>query len=356
MKRLFQFVCLLTAVAWMAACSENSLPADNPLPDDPSTPDVPDEPIFEGDTVAVRIAATSLEWDAQPMSRAGGNDLYGIMVYQTAKAFADEWSAISLAAIAVFDDPSLITLKLVKSNYYHIHMTYIPNGKNVIASRGSNKWGCPFYAPFAEKDIILNQVQYNPDNTVAFMDMPSQAAGQSQWMVQYNFINEVLRYEGHICDFRAVENGALATIPLYRWQYGIRITVTDFKEGTIYFTNSYQESRKITLTPDASGTSTTEHMLEYYTYDIISSHLHYQNAADIAENIYSSNLSGSLMKIGYITPNGEDVTLWASGYPFKRMNMHVLEFSLSDAIANGGIRPELMESADEPMTESKWEL
>ena len=62
------------------------------------------------------------------------------------------------------------------------------------------------------------------------------------------------------------------------------------------------------------------------------------------------------MKIGYITPNGEDVTLWASGYPFKRMNMHVLEFSLSDAIANGVIRPELMESADEPMTESKWEL
>ena len=354
MKRLFQFVCLLTAVAWMAACSESSLPADNPLPDDPSTPDVPDEPIFEGDTVAVRIAATSLEWDAQPMSRAGGNDLYGIMVYQAATPLYDDDYNIfyppMLIAVAVFDDPSLITLKLVKSQYYFIRMTYVPNGKNVIASRGTNKWGCPFYMPFNDKDLVLNEVQYNPTNGT-FLDMPSQAAGQTEWMSQYNSINEVLRYEGLISNFQAAENGALATIPLYRWQYGIRITVTDFKEGTVYYSYSSPESRKITLTPNASGTSTTEHLLEY-AYP--GSFRPCENSAEYADKyLYGVNFS---VKIGYITPSGEDILLWTSGYPFKRMHMHVLEFSLSDAIANGGIRPELMESADEPMTESKWEF
>lgn len=109
MKRLFQFACLLSAaVMWFAACSESSLPADNPLPDDPSSPSapsIPDEPTFEGDTVAVRIAATSLEWNAQPMSRAGGNDLYGIMVYQSDKSIAENPTApFALVAVSVFDD------------------------------------------------------------------------------------------------------------------------------------------------------------------------------------------------------------------------------------------------------------
>ena len=352
MKRLFQFVCLLTVVAWMAACSENSLPADNPLPDDPSTPDVPDEPIFEGDTVAVRIAASSLEWNVQPMSRAGNNDLYGLLVQQSSNAITDDdFGYLNTPVVdAVFDDPSLITLKLVKNKYYYIRLTYIPNGKNVIASRGANKWGCPFYAIFSgQENGVLNQVRYGADHYLA-LDMPSQAAGQFEWMRQYNYMNEVLRYEGQIRNFVPTESGALATIPLYRWQYGIRITATDFTEGTIYFANSWSESRRLTMNATSSGTSTMEYLLEYCT-DYFTPNC--ETAADVADR---NGGGGMPMKIGYITPGGEEILLWNAGYPFKRMHMHVLEFSLSDAIANGGIRPELMESADEPMTESKWEL
>lgn len=101
---------------------------------------------------------------------------------------------------------------------------------------------------------------------------------------------------------------------------------------------------------NANGRASMEYLLEYCT-EYFSPY--YENAVEVADIMGGGGLP---VKIGYITPQGEDLVLWYAPYPFKRMNMHVLEFSLSDAIANGGIRPELMESADEPMAESKWEL
>lgn len=347
MKKILLSLCLFSATAWMVACTKSSATSDEP------TPDVPDLPTYSGDTVAVRIAATSLEWNVEPMSRAGSNDLYGIMVYQTPRPFIDEWIPQTLVAVAVFDDPSLITLKLAKSQYYHIRMTYVPNGKNVIASRGTNKWGCPFYMPYNNEDFVLNQILYGI-SVPLFLGMPSQAAGQKEWMMQYNVVNEVLRYEGQIRNFQAAENGALASIPLYRWQYGTRITVTDFKEGTVYFSyNNSAEARKLTLTPNASGTSTMEHLLEYRIPGDIN--LWYENSAEIADNDIFGGLE--TVKIGYIDSNGKDLLLWSSErFPFKRMHMYTLEFSVADAIANGGIQPELMENSDAPMTETPWEM
>lgn len=336
-----------------AACSQGA--GDEPEPVIPENPG--GEEVLEGDSVMVSFAPQSLEWSVSPMSRASSDDLYAVLVYQSNDEIENYQGAVK-SSIALFDDPNLITLKLVKSQYYHFVMAYIPNGKNVIEKIGDDMWGAPF-SLFLDPEYTpkLNSVVYSlPSGTLGFADSPSHASGKgiSKSDDKFNSINEVLRYMGVYRNFKPNENNQKIPIALYRWQYGIKITATDFKEGTIKFMSVLEsDARVLSMQSNSSGTSTMEYNLEFPTSMIGERMLAYENASEFADKGY---INGNDRKIVYISPNGEEVMLWSSfgDFPFKRMKMHTLEFSLSDAIANGGISPDLIESPDDPMEEISW--
>lgn len=338
-----------------AACSQGA--GDEPEPVIPENPG--GEEVLEGDSVMVSFAPQSLEWSVSPMSRASSDDLYAVLVYQSNNEIEDYQGTVQ-SAIALFDDPNLISLKLAKSQYYHFVMAYIPNGKNVIEKIGDNMWGAPFSLYYYQENTPkLNSVVYSlPVNTVGFVDSPSHASGKgiTDSGASFNSVNEVLRYMGVYRNFKPNENNQKVPIALYRWQYGIKITATDFKEGTIKFMSVLDKDATIlTMQNNSSETSTMEYNLEFPTFLISQRMLSYENANEFAEKQY---INGNDMKIVYVSPEGEEVMLWSSSgaFPFKRMKMHTLEFSLSDAIANGGISPDLIESPNDPMDEVDWNL
>ena len=351
-KGLF-LLCALVLIP--AACSQGA--ADEP---EPVVPEIPNEgnEVLDSDSVMVSFAPTSLEWEVSPMSRASNDDLYAVLVYQS-KEERKNMSIVEVHyALALFDDPSLISLKLAKNYYYHFVMAYVPNGKNVIEKKGDG-WGTPFtlqyYTDYIPK---LNTIVYHQlPNTVGFCEAASQAKGITSTFDEANFFNEILSYRGSYRNFIPETNNQKVPIQLYRWQYGIKIKVTDFHEGSISFMSDYENGKKYSIESNSTGTSTMEYYLEFPSYLIAQSLIGYENAGEYADK--HDNIGGRV-KIVYTTPIGEEIILWSNMYgrtfPFKRMKMHTLEFSLSDAIINGGISPDLMEAATDPMEEVSWEF
>lgn len=103
--------------------------------------------VVDSDSILVSFAPQSLEWEVSPMSRISNDDLYAVIGYQSSEELPNEPGATNTKAtptiLALFDDPSLVSLKLAKNQYYHFIMAYIPNGKNVIEKIGDG-WGTPF--------------------------------------------------------------------------------------------------------------------------------------------------------------------------------------------------------------------
>ena len=340
---LFGIVALIPA-----ACSQSG--ADEP---DYPTPEPPEEPTISSDSVMVSLNLSSLEWEVSPMSRASNDDLYGLIVYQTQDSICDgKYPTTSQTATALFDNPSLISLKLAKNQYYHFSMIYIPDGKNLVASNGNGRWQEPFYIGWDEGAIPeLNTVVYKKAyNTVGFVHHNTCPKGEAR----ATLLNTIVRYHGVCTNFKPDNDNQKATIKLYRWQYGIRIKATDFHSGKVMFRVGDNTGAKLVMDSNSTGTSVMEYNVQFPIYNLESSMLQYGDAAAFADN---HNFFDK-MDIVYITSDGDEILLWTSGYnfPFKRMKMHSLEFSLNGALTNGGIEPDLMETEDTPMEETKWEL
>ena len=325
---------------------EDPEPEPNPEPE----PDTPDEPTISSDSVMVSLALSSLEWDVSPMSRASNDDLYGFIVYQSKDSLGQ--SPTTQVATGLYDNPNLITMKLAKEQFYHFVMIYMPNGKNLVESAGPGKWYEPFAISWDDGAVPeLNTVVYKRAyNTVGFVDHNTFPVGGTRATI----MNTVLRYHGVCANFKPDDSNNKASIKLYRWQYGVRITITDFYQGSVVMRPCDNTGAKVVIESNSTGTSVLECNLQFPIYNRGGDMLRYGDAGLFAEE-YDNFVEG--VEIVYVTPENEEILLWTSGYldyPFKRMRMHSLEFSLSGAITNGGLQPELVETEDTPMEEVEW--
>lgn len=334
---------------------------ETPTPEDPEPepepvpePETPDEPTICSDSVMVSLALSSLEWNVSPMSRASNDDLYGLIVFQSRDSICHgkitaNASTVTQTALAIYDNPSLITLKLAKNQLYHFSMIYVPNGKNLIESDGKGGWKEPFALGWDEGALPeLNKVVYKRAyNTVGFVTSDAYPVGGTRTTL----LNTILRYHGICSNFKPDDNNNKAVIKLYRWQYGIRITVTNFNSGKVLFRTGDNTGAKVVIDSNSTGTSILDCNLQFPIFLKDYSLIDYGDAALFADEYKFHDY----MEIVYVTSDNEELLLWKSSeFPFKRMKMHTLEFSLDDAITNGGIKPDLVETEDTPMEEVGW--
>ncbi|MBR5801991.1 MAG: hypothetical protein IKY25_04510 [Alistipes sp.] len=135
-----------------------------------------------------------------PMSsttRAESNDLYGIQIKANGQYYA--WG--------IFDDLSGVTVDLSVSKEYHIEVTYVPNGKNLIYNYG--------------------------DNTNVCYEIPLNTDGWSKTSLnKFNYTsNEYLWALGYAEIYVARENGKY--IPMARGNNGSHNEV-DFYHGSLW--------------------------------------------------------------------------------------------------------------------------
>ncbi len=348
---VFTAIVLLMATSSLICCSgEGSDEMIEPTPT--PTP----EPYVDSDTITTsfKLGGEILQSQESLSTRAfGANDLFGVNVYQSMK----EQSADSLFAsmynyaYGYFDDLSSVVLKLAKSRYYHFEMVYIPDGKNLIHQYSDGHYANPFACIFSQNPYNgkLNEVVYSTENSLSMLNYgASQGKGITDYMIQSNQFNKIERYQGLKWNFHATDDSKTVSINLYRMMVGIKLIVDDFTEGTIIL--SSDSGIKYTLAPAAdSSTNILDIVVELPSMPTLG-----RVGDGTPEKPFTDECVGGLL-IYYRGKDGKEIPLYSNrSFKFKRLTRHVLQFSLSDAIANGGITPELKDDPNAEMPDNEW--
>ena len=367
------FLSILVCFAMMiSSCNPNS--SDEPVvPETPEEPETPEVPVVTGDTVAVSFnLGGEINISEEPLTRSSMNDLYGFNVYQsmTPINIPDDVQKTSITpyAYGYFDDLSSIMLKLAKNRYYFFEMVYIPDGKNKVHQFEDGHYGNPFECIFDEspKNGALNEVMYSNKRNISMMNYgATQAKGIKDYMIQSNHFNNIERYQGVLYNFHATDNNKTVNVSLYRMMVGIKLIIDDFTKGTV--TVSSTCGKKHSVSPASnSNTNTLDIVVELLDMPIVGTLF---NGTDVgamnkpieefteivnSEKPFYDVWPGALF-ITYRDENSDEITLYANQlFKYKRLTKHVLQFSVSDAIANGGIQPNIKDDIDGDLTEESW--
>lgn len=345
---------LLVATVFFVNCSNSG--SDEPIPAPTPTP-IPD---VASDTIAAsfKLGGEVLVSEEPLKSRSfGSNDLFGVNVYQSRREVTDI-SHLDMYnyAYGYFDDLSSVVLKLAKNRYYHFEMVYIPDGKNKIKQYSDGHYANPFECLFSQNPYNgkLNEFVYSTENNLSMLNYgASQGKGIDDYRIQANQFNQIERYQGLKWNFHATDDAKTVNISLYRMMVGIKLIVDDFKDGEIILSSDF--GIKYTLKPAANSTTNIlDIVVEQPSMPVLG-----MNGTDAfkdltSEKPFSDETSGGLL-IFYKDNDGKEISLYSNrNFKFKRMTRHVLQFSLSDAIANGGIAPELKDAPNGQMEESEW--
>lgn len=355
MKKFHVFAALplLMAALLFTCCTSggNGIDVESTPTQTPTSPNVSSDTI----TVSFNLGGEILESEEPLDSRSfGTNDLFGMNVSQSMQERTDENLASMCGyAYGYFDDLSAVVLKLAKNRYYHFEMVYIPNGKNLIHQYSDGHYANPFECIFSQNPYNgkLNEVVYSTENGLSMLEYgASQGKGIEDYRIQANQFNQIERYQGLKWNFHATEDSKTVTVNLYRMMVGIKLIVDDFKEGEIIVSSGY--GIKYSLKPAANSTT---NILDIVVEMPSMPNWSWNNIGeDTPEKPFEDECIGTLL-VSYKDKDGNELPLYSnSNFKYKRLTRHVLQFSLSDAITNGGITPVLKDESNGKMEDSEW--
>ncbi len=353
-------ILLLAAWAVLAACGNPQKPLNPLIPDDPDQPVVV-PPAISPDSVFVAVSSRFAFGEEPLKSKADGRDgLYVVGIHQiipTVSLVGNHYSRYANFAFGVFDDLGLAVFKLAKKFHYGICVAYLPDGKNQLKTYQDGFYGVPCRSLYATSGSPahtvcgLNQIVYG-------YDTPDLEWGFAEAKGTDNLLwNTVERYQGYVDDWDPAQGDQLE-IELYRMMMGMRITVTDFTKGRLEIYGEENFSIRYSLVPDASGSAELDLVMEtpwmpFYgqalgSYDEFWD-LDGMTASDLEEiRQQRINYGQSDVNIKYYDEQGQELVVYArTGMQLKRNTRYTLSFSMSEAIANQGIKTKVLENDPE---------
>lgn len=357
-SNILTFLLLLAATVFFANCSgsgSGDVLDTTPSPSPSPSPDVASDTI----TASFNLGGDILVSQEPLGSRAfSSNDLFGVNIYQSRQEVTDVNHADMYSyAYGYFDDLNSVVLKLAKNRYYHFEMVYIPDGKNKIQQYSDGHYANPFECIFSKNPYNgkVNEIVYSTENGLSMLNYgASQGKGIDDYRIQANQFNQIERYQGLKWNFHATDDAKTVSVNLYRMMIGIKLIVDDFKEGEVILGSDY--GIKYSLKPASNSTTNTlDIVVEQPSMPVLGTvGTEAFNDLNAEQPFYDESLGGLL--ISYKDKDGNEISLYSNrSFKFKRMTRHVLQFSLSDAIANGGISPELKDSPNGQMEDSEWD-
>lgn len=209
MKNLLFVICIITF--W--SCSSSSEGEPEPIPGQPKE-------------YIVSLGLTGeIDIEESPLSKASGNDLYGVQVYS--KTSTTEYTPY---AYGLFDDKSKMTIKLLEGYNYKFIATMIVNGKNKIEySLDSYKY------PFASGDHFMkltnNFIFSNNDNIYQIDRGEAILAGFEDFKGRFHIPN-VERFYGETVGYIPSENSDIS-IDMKRVCFGAKFIAEGLTEGKL---------------------------------------------------------------------------------------------------------------------------
>ena len=157
-------------------------------------------------------------------------------------------------------------------------------------------------------------------------------------MIQENFWNPVCRYQGYVDDIDPNVTDVVS-IDLYKQVIGFKIIVDDFTKGKIFLSCEY-DSHVYSQTPAANSSTNI---------------LQIEIEPPYIESPKDPGAKVTFVQLFYDEGDGKRIPLFKKEIEYERNKLYTLRFSLSDAIANGGITTNIIDDSDE-MTEVPIEI
>lgn len=220
MKAL-RFLSLLLTMMALWSCSSN---------EEVITPEV-EEPAKEY-MVSIGFKG-EITFSEAPLSRASGNDLYGIQVYSCGAT--DEENNYKEYAYGLFDDLETMNIKLIEGYKYKFISTMVVNGKEKVLFLNDEGYAPPF-KPSTTVNQINNGFIYSNTNSLVSNVLGGISTGYSHIVSSDGFEAyhrpNLDRYYGEYTDYVPTENGNVS-INMKRTVYGLKVTANNLTEGTL---------------------------------------------------------------------------------------------------------------------------
>ena len=357
------FICLLCSSILLFSCGESS-------PVDPDLPEIPEfsTPEISGDSVIVSMSPY-IHIDTEPLSsRASNNDLYALQVIQQIPAKNElgyEFTEDKAYAHGYFDDISKIVIQLAKRYNYSFSLAYIPNGKNLIYQYPEGYYGLPCVNLYG-KNGDLNEIIYGDGFKLDGIGSgATQTKDISSSLLIDNSFSPIERYQGMVVNFNPNKQTSVH-IDLYRMMMGFQLNISDFYSGVITLWAG-DNGHKYRIYPDGDGNGFLDIVIETpgmpnassiiweWNYDYDNNKDVITDSTDFSEAIERHINEGNTSLCISYTKDNKEITLYSNTYfSYTRNTKYKLSFSLSDAIANGGITANIVE--DEEMAEKEFPL
>lgn len=162
-----------------------------------------------------------------PLSRVSGNDLYGIQVYSCPNIEGN--TDYTPYAYGLFDNTSLMNIKLLEGYKYNFKATMVVDGKENIYSSDGRFFVSPF-AVVADHTELSNDFTYSNNKYMPLSNGYAKFKFNDRYLTaDYAIID---RYYGEVEDYIPSE-GNTVEINMKRTVFGVKFIAENLTEGSI---------------------------------------------------------------------------------------------------------------------------
>ena len=239
-------------------------------------------------------------------------------------------------------------IRLLKGKHYICYLVYMPNGQDIVWQYPDGTFDRPFCGTGDDKSPLINKGVHYGAYSVGWCNFGGTRKKELTTPPRngdYEFSGVDLYYV--IVEICANEDINI-TIDLYRMVFGLKIDVSNFKQGEIYFGNFPSPSATMRsayyykLTPE-NPTLDKIFEISYMPYSD-----HFQTPDKIPSKEQLQNWSSSShFQIVYVAPDGAEFVVVEKDLEAKRMTKYTISFDLEAVISeyNGGITANVIDDS-----------
>lgn len=293
--KLFNKIGIMAALFTLYSCGSNEVPGETPV---------------EGKEVTVSLKFKGeISTSESPLTRASGNDLYGIQVYENGEEYAN----------GLFDDLDKIKINLHEGNTYKFVVLLVKDGKDVV---GYSSWYGYYHYPYqgmsVENSFSLDTSDYGMYFKEGEICVPNNS-GSSDF-IKYP---KARFYYGELDNYAPSVNGT-ANIELKHTSFGLRCEISGVTDGTVSV-NIKNDTRTF-----FENTAITEDFVSdeaiFAFYDTYSAWLYADS--------YTENLTVS---VSWLRGVGVTQDLGSKTIQVKRNTMNVVRIQLGSDDGDAGV-------------------
>ena len=184
---------------------------------------------IEGKEYMVKIGFEGeISISESPLLKSSASDLYGVQIYVKDNG-SGEYKPY---AYGLFDDPSLMDVKLIGGNVYKFESTMIEDGKNRIYHGSSLNYYSPFSAIKSSYAPLNNEFVYSSSDFMRRLSSGLSDIEKEEFIMDSYYRLNVIRFYGVHSDYKPSDKN-IVTINMKKVCFGAKFVVEGLTGGKV---------------------------------------------------------------------------------------------------------------------------